>query len=101
MRYRKQLIVLVNSISLNVISDYENTVVGIMRKRTGSFHGTQPGDPSKLASVLVKLGHSDNPPLHLPIGTDSVNNYKIFAEKIAGDVNAWMKDALSTDYVSK
>lgn len=89
------------AIARNAISDYENTVVGRMRKSTGAFHGTQPGDPSKLAAVVVKLGHSENPPLHLPIGTDSVNNYKIFAEKIAGDVNAWMKDSLSTDYVSK
>ena len=89
------------AITRNAISDYENTVVGYMRKSTGAFHGSQPGDPSKLADVVVKLGHSENPPLHLPIGTDSVHNYKIFTEKIAGDVDAWMKDSLSTDYVSK
>jgi NAD(P)-dependent dehydrogenase (short-subunit alcohol dehydrogenase family) len=85
-------------IAQNAIDDYENTMVGQMRKRTSTFHGTQPGDPSKLAAVIVKLGHTENPPLHLPIGTDSINNYNIFKEKLASDVNAWMKDSLSTDY---
>jgi NAD(P)-dependent dehydrogenase (short-subunit alcohol dehydrogenase family) len=88
------------TVAQNAISDYENTVVGYIRKHTDAFHGTQPGDPSKLAAVVVKLGHTGNAPLHLPVGADSVNNYKIFAEKLAQDVNAWMKDSLSTDYHS-
>jgi NAD(P)-dependent dehydrogenase (short-subunit alcohol dehydrogenase family) len=85
-------------VAQNPISDYENTIVGQMRKRTSTFHGTQPGDPSKLAAVVVKLGHTENPPLHLPIGTDSINNYNLYSESLAKDVNAWMKDSLSTDY---
>ena len=86
------------AIAQNAISDYENTRVGQMRKRTNTFHGTQPGDPSKLATVVVKLGHTENPPLNLPIGTDSIINYNIFRDRLANDVNAWMKDSLSTDY---
>jgi len=82
----------------NAIPDYENTRVGQMRKSTGAFHGTQPGDPSKLATVVVKLGHTENPPLHLPIGSDAINNYNIFREQLANDVNAWMEHSLSTDY---
>jgi len=85
-------------ISQNAISDYENTMVGSMRKGTDAYHGSQPGDPSKLAAVVVKLGHTENPPLHLPIGTDSINNYNIYREGLANDVNGWMKDSLSTDY---
>jgi NAD(P)-dependent dehydrogenase (short-subunit alcohol dehydrogenase family) len=82
----------------NAISDYESTRVGQMRKSTSARHGTQPGDPSKLAAVVVKLGHTKNPPLHLPIGTDSINNYNIYREKLASDVSAWLEDSLSTDY---
>ncbi len=88
------------TVAQNAIRDYENTRVGAMRKSTATFHGSQPGDPSKLAAVVVKLGHTENPPLHLPIGTDSVNNYKISAERLARDVNSWMNDSLSTDYRS-
>jgi NAD(P)-dependent dehydrogenase (short-subunit alcohol dehydrogenase family) len=88
------------TVAQNAIRDYENTRVGAMRKSTATFHGSQPGDPSKLAAVVVKLGHTENPPLHLPIGTDSVNNYKISAERLERDVNSWMNDSLSTDYRS-
>src|SRR4030095_855549 len=70
-------------VAQNAINDYENTMVGYMRKGTDTYHGTQPGDPSKLAAVVVKLGHSENPPLHLPIGTDSINNYNIYRERLA------------------
>jgi NAD(P)-dependent dehydrogenase (short-subunit alcohol dehydrogenase family) len=87
-------------VAQNAISDYENTLVGRMRKSTGAFHGTQPGDPTKLAEVVVKLGHTENPPLHLPIGKDSINNYNTYRDKLANDVNTWMKDSLSTDYNS-
>jgi NAD(P)-dependent dehydrogenase (short-subunit alcohol dehydrogenase family) len=86
------------AITKNTISDYEDTLVGRMRKRTESFHGTQPGDPSKLAAVVIKLGHTENPPLHLPIGSDSVNNYNIYIKSLANDTSTWMKDSLSTDY---
>ena len=85
-------------VAQNAIPDYENTIVGQMRKSTGAFHGTQPGDPSKLATVVVKLGHTENSPLHLPIGSDAINNYNIFREQLANDVNAWMEHSLSTDY---
>ena len=86
------------SVAQNEISDYENTRVGSMRKSTKTFHGTQPGDPTKLAAVVVKLGHTENPPLHLPIGTDSIKNYNTYTDSLANDVNAWMADSLSTDY---
>jgi len=85
-------------VAQNAISDYESTWVGAMRKGTDAFHGTQPGDPSKLAAVVIKLGHTENPPLHLPIGIDSINSYNAYKEKLANDVNAWMQDSLSTDY---
>ena len=87
-------------VAQNAIGDYENTMVGAMRNGTDTYHGSQPGDPSKLAAVVVKLGHTENPPLHLPIGTDSINNYNIYTKKLENDVNNWMKDALSTDYNS-
>jgi NAD(P)-dependent dehydrogenase (short-subunit alcohol dehydrogenase family) len=88
-------------VAKNAISDYENTLAGRMRKSTSSYHGTQPGDPSKLAGVVIKLGHTENPPTHLPIGTDAVNNYYSYVEKLANDVNQWKTESLSTDYVSQ
>jgi NAD(P)-dependent dehydrogenase (short-subunit alcohol dehydrogenase family) len=84
----------------NVISDYENTRIGYMRKGIDARHGNQPGDASKLAAVVIKLAHTENPPLHLPIGPDSVSNYNIYKDILANDVNAWLEDSLSTNYNS-
>lgn len=87
------------AVARDTIDDYENTAVGRMRKHTDSFHGTQPGDPSKLAAVVVKLGHTEHPPLHLPIGKDSIHNYNVYKDELAKDINAWMEESVSTDHV--
>lgn len=88
------------NLAQNAIRDYENTTVGYMRKGTDTYHGTQPGDPAKLAALVVKLGHSEKTPVHLPIGTDSVNSYKVYNQRLADNVNEWINDSLSTDYSS-
>ena len=85
----------------HVISDYENTRIGYMRKGIDARHGNQPGDASKLAVVVIKMAHAENPPLHFPIGPDSINNYHIYRDSLASDVNTWLKDSLSTDYHSR
>jgi NAD(P)-dependent dehydrogenase (short-subunit alcohol dehydrogenase family) len=80
----------------NVIDAYEPTV-GKVRLSAGQIHGNQPGDPAKLAQVVVQLVNSDNPPLHLPIGKDSVG---LFKEKIArtqAEMAAWEVVSSSTD----
>ncbi len=87
------------TIAQNTIGDYEHTKAGYMRNGIAAFHGTQPGDPSKLGALVVKLAHTESPPLHLPIGRDGVNNYNIFSVRIANDVKAWMNESISTDYV--
>lgn len=45
-----------------------------------SQNGHQPGDPKKLAEALIKLAHSDNPPLHFLAGKDTI---KAVEDKIA------------------
>ena len=57
----------------------------------------QPDEPSTLAAVIVKLERSENTLLYLSVVTDSINHYNIIKEQLANDVNAWMKDLLSTD----
>jgi NAD(P)-dependent dehydrogenase (short-subunit alcohol dehydrogenase family) len=81
----------------NVIDDYSETMVGYMRNGTDSYHGTQPGDPKKLADVVVKLAHMAHPPLHLPIGNDSLENYWNNAEKTGREIKAHETVSRSTD----
>jgi NAD(P)-dependent dehydrogenase (short-subunit alcohol dehydrogenase family) len=81
----------------NIIADYEETV-GPMRKLPEMYHGNQPGDPKKLAKVIIDIAHNDNPPLHLPLGNDSYGMYKANAEKTAAQINDWVNVVTSTDH---
>jgi NAD(P)-dependent dehydrogenase (short-subunit alcohol dehydrogenase family) len=85
------------STSKNVIADYEPTV-GPMKKFPEQAHGNQPGDPKKLAKVVVDIVHNENPPLHLPIGKDAVGMYKANAEKTNKEIDQWIDVSTSTDH---
>jgi NAD(P)-dependent dehydrogenase (short-subunit alcohol dehydrogenase family) len=84
--------------SKKVLEAY-NTTVGRSRVAAGQFHGNQPGDPAKLAQVVIKLANSENPPLHLPIGKDSVDTFRKNAAKIEKEVAAWEEISSNTDHV--
>lgn len=71
------------------ISDYDDTMVGQMKNVPDSLHGNQPGDPSKLAKVVVELAAVDNPPVHLPVGKDSLQTYRTNSAKISAEIEAW------------
>lgn len=83
--------------SKNIIDDYDTTV-GPMRAMADQLHGNQPGDPKKLAKVVVDLAHTENPPLHLPIGKDAVGTYKNNAEKTGKEIDQWIEVSTSTDH---
>ncbi|MDF2189152.1 oxidoreductase [Paraflavitalea sp. CAU 1676] len=83
--------------SSKIIDDYRETV-GVMRARMANFHGSQPGDPSKLAAVILTLVASNNPPLHLPIGADAVERFRQKALLIGREVEAWESISKSTDH---
>ncbi|WP_413667304.1 oxidoreductase [Mucilaginibacter sp. Mucisp86] len=85
------------SASKNIIADYETTV-GPMRVGADQLHGNQPGDPKKLAQVVVDIVHNENPPLHLPIGKDAVGMYKANAEKTSKEIDQWIEVSTSTDH---
>jgi NAD(P)-dependent dehydrogenase (short-subunit alcohol dehydrogenase family) len=85
------------STSKNIIDDYATTV-GPMRAGADQLHGNQPGDPKKLAQVVVDIAHNENPPLHLPIGKDAVGMYKANAEKTSKEIDQWIEVSTSTDH---
>jgi len=84
-------------VSENVIDDYKETT-GLVRTRASELHGSQPGDPKKLAKVIVDLAHSENPPVQLPIGKDSVNMFYQSVEKTKKDIEQWIDVSSSTDF---
>ncbi|OWP63129.1 short-chain dehydrogenase/reductase [Hymenobacter amundsenii] len=62
------------------IEDYRSTV-GENLKGIQSYSGNQPGDPDRAAQIMYDLVHSDNPPLHLPLGKAAVKGAR---EKFTG-----------------
>ncbi|MCW0060312.1 SDR family NAD(P)-dependent oxidoreductase, partial [Burkholderia pseudomallei] len=58
-------------VASDVIEDYDETSGAIRRKAVQMNHN-QPGDPAKLAAAMIRLVDAPNPPLRLPLGTDTL-----------------------------
>jgi NAD(P)-dependent dehydrogenase (short-subunit alcohol dehydrogenase family) len=82
--------------SKRVIADYEATV-GPRRKENDRVHGTQPGDPKKLALALVNVLDSGRAPQLLVLGTDAVKSFESVLETERAELDEWRKVSTSTD----
>jgi NAD(P)-dependent dehydrogenase (short-subunit alcohol dehydrogenase family) len=80
-----------------IIADYQETV-GAMRRGADTLHGNQPGDPKKLAQVMIQIANTERPPLHLPLGKDAVDLCRKNAAKMAQELETWLPVCLSTDH---
>lgn len=88
------------SISPNRIADYDGTS-GATRSRAAELNHEQPGDPDKLASVLVAFATIANPPVRLPLGSDTI---AAIEQKHASDAQIlaqWRAISVSTDFVAE
>lgn len=82
-------------VAQNKIDAYNlNQHVDLLR----SFDGHQPGDPSKLAKVLLEISNLAEPPLHLPLGTDSYNSIIEYRKQEAAELAQWKHLSLATDF---
>lgn len=63
-----------------------------------SFDGQQPGDPTKLAAVLYDISLLPEPPVHLPLGTDSYDSIIAQRKKEAEELAQWKYLSVSTDF---
>ena len=70
-----------------IIADYQETVEP-MRIGADALHGNQPGDPKKFAQVMIQLANTERPPLHLPVGKDTIAMYRSNAAKMAQEIEA-------------
>ncbi|MDB5127542.1 oxidoreductase [Mucilaginibacter sp.] len=83
--------------SANAIDDYKDTV-GAMRSGVIGLHGNQPGDPAKLGQAFIKLVNAKNPPVHLPLGTDTVAFYRAKTDKLEQEIKDWEAVTNSTNH---
>lgn len=81
----------------HIIPDYDQTV-GEMRKFATQANKKQPGDPVKLAKAIVKVANAEKPPVHLPLGKDSLQRYREKTANFEKDIEAWYDVITGTDH---
>ena len=79
------------------IEDYAETA-GAMREIATEVSYHQPGDPVKLAAAIVRLAGSPKPPVHLPLGTDTLKHYREKTEAFDKEIAEWHDLITSTDH---
>lgn len=68
------------------------------RAHRESIAGNQPGDPAKLASVLLGVAAQEQPPLHLFVGSDSLSMAEKKLEAVREEVARHAATSRSTDF---
>jgi NAD(P)-dependent dehydrogenase (short-subunit alcohol dehydrogenase family) len=79
------------------IDDYRDSVGKTRAHAADANHG-QRGDPRKLAQAFIRLVNTKNPPLRLPLGSDTVERIEAKNAFVAKELAEWRAVATSTDF---
>jgi NAD(P)-dependent dehydrogenase (short-subunit alcohol dehydrogenase family) len=79
-------------------SDAYAGTAGAMLALMASANHQQPGDPKKLAQALLRLADSPEPPVWLPLGSDSVAKVGERHRAVEQALAQWRDVAVSTDH---
>jgi NAD(P)-dependent dehydrogenase (short-subunit alcohol dehydrogenase family) len=82
------------------IDDYSESVGNTRAHAADANHG-QRGDPRKLASAFIALVNGKNPPLRLPLGSDTVERIEAKNAFVARELAEWRTLATSTDFAEQ
>jgi NAD(P)-dependent dehydrogenase (short-subunit alcohol dehydrogenase family) len=88
------------SVSVTRIADYDATAGKVRTVAAGLSHN-QPGDPAKLADVIVMFVDASNPPVRLPLGSDTVAAIERKHEADRAILMEWRSVSVSTDFVTE
>jgi NAD(P)-dependent dehydrogenase (short-subunit alcohol dehydrogenase family) len=78
-----------------IIDDYAATV-GKTRSFASANNKQQPGDPAKLAAVLLQVVDAPEPPLSLQVGPDAVRRIEAKNAFVVGETERWRHLSEST-----
>jgi len=81
------------------ITDY-NTTAGAARSRAAGLNHDQPGDPDRLAAALVAFADAPDPPVRLPLGSDTVAAIEAKLASDAAILATWRSVSVSTDFAA-
>lgn len=78
------------------IEDY--AAHGSVEQAYGAYHGKQPGDPAKLAAVVLRLAHMDKPPQHFLAGSDALAMAHAEVDARLSEMHGMAELSRSTDH---
>jgi NAD(P)-dependent dehydrogenase (short-subunit alcohol dehydrogenase family) len=81
------------------IDDYADTV-GRMRSFVATVNNQQPGDPKRLAQVIVQIASASEPPTRLALGSDTVARIEKKHRDVERELELWRSVSLSTNFTS-
>lgn len=81
----------------NIIEDYAPTV-GEMRQFATMVNKKQPGSSARLAQAILTLAAADNPPVHLPLGKDTLQMFKEKMDRFNREIETWHAVITGTDH---
>ena len=79
------------------IADYADTA-GPRRKENDRTHGTQPGDPTRAARLLIDVVQGGDLPFRLLLGSDAVRIVGAEMDGQRQEFEAWKARSASTDF---
>jgi NAD(P)-dependent dehydrogenase (short-subunit alcohol dehydrogenase family) len=82
-----------------VIGDYADTS-GKTRTYAEERHGSQAGDPALAMKVIIEAVSNRNPPLHLPLGKESIERIRRKLKLIEDEITEWQHSSSATDFPS-
>jgi short-subunit dehydrogenase len=68
------------------------------QQRYLAANGKQPGDPEKASQILMELGESDEPPLHLYLGQDAYNRASEKLKNMTVELEKWKETTIAADF---
>lgn len=74
--------------SMPRLAEYRD-VVGPTRDFAAGMHGTQTGDPTKVAAAVAQALAADITPLRLAVGSDAVDAIRDHAQALLAELSAW------------
>jgi NAD(P)-dependent dehydrogenase (short-subunit alcohol dehydrogenase family) len=77
--------------------DYDDTVGVVVRDRREAA-GKEPGDPARVAEVLIDLVEGGEPPRRLVIGGDALERARRSAVERTRELEEWAEVSRSTDF---
>lgn len=83
-----------------VIEEYRQSGVQTTLDRMQARDGAQPGDPRRLAKILLKFSRMEEPPLRFPTGEDGLSRMRQKLQATAADAEQFAELSLAVEFDS-